>query len=121
MASTARPDASRAPACCSTSWGGCCRAGAEGGRPVVPVGRHLTGFNLGFVIPPPRQFRRGVLRRRAPGECYGETMTEAVRTAIQDRLKRVEAQRRGGRRLADRLDDIARHAASLPVRRRRTE
>ena len=51
----------------------------------------------------------------------GETMTEAVRTAIQDRLKRVEAQRRGGRSLADRLDDIARHAASLPVRRRRSE
>ena len=51
----------------------------------------------------------------------GETMTEAVRTAIQDRLKRVEAQRRGGRSLADRLDEIACHAAALPVRRRRTE
>jgi antitoxin VapB len=44
-----------------------------------------------------------------------------VRTAIQERLTRVAAQRRGGRRLADRLDDIARHCAALPVQRRRTE
>ena len=64
--------------------------------------------------------RTYALARRL-ANATGETMTEAVRTAIQDRLKRVEAQRRGGRSLADRLDDIARHAASLPVRRRRSE
>ena len=51
----------------------------------------------------------------------GETMTAAVRTAIQERLKRVDAQRRGGRGLADRLDEIALHCAALPVRRRRSE
>ncbi len=51
----------------------------------------------------------------------GETMTEAVRTALQERLTRIEASRPPGRRLADRLEEIARHCASLPVRRRRSE
>jgi antitoxin VapB len=51
----------------------------------------------------------------------GETLTEAVRIAVQERLRRIEARRRGGRRLADRLDEIERHYASLPVLRQRTE
>jgi antitoxin VapB len=51
----------------------------------------------------------------------GETLTEAVRIAVQERLKRMESRRHGGRRLADRLDEIARHCASLPVLRQRTE
>ncbi len=51
----------------------------------------------------------------------GETLTEAVRIAVQERLKRIEARRQGGRRLADRLDEITRHCASLPVVRQRTE
>jgi len=50
----------------------------------------------------------------------GETLTEAVRVAVQERLNRVEA-RTGGRRLADRLDEIARHCASLPIVRERAE
>ena len=50
----------------------------------------------------------------------GESLTEAIRVAVQERLRRVEANR-GGQNLADRLDEIARHCASLPVRRMRTE
>ena len=44
----------------------------------------------------------------------GETKTEAVRRALQDRLDRVQ-RRRGGLRLVDDLNDIAQHCASLPV------
>ena len=44
----------------------------------------------------------------------GETKTEAVTRALRDRLERVR--REGGkRRLADELDEIARHCAQLPV------
>jgi len=50
----------------------------------------------------------------------GETLTEAVRRAVQERLQREEA-RGGGGRLADRLDEIALHCAALPVRRARSE
>ena len=53
----------------------------------------------------------------------GESLTAAVRGALRDKLGRVR--RRGGTggggSLADRLDAIARHAASLPARRARTE
>jgi len=44
----------------------------------------------------------------------GETKTQAVTTALRDRLERI---RRGrtGRGLADELDEIALHCASLPV------
>lgn len=46
----------------------------------------------------------------------GESLTEAVRVAVQERLKRVETRVVPGRRsLADRLDEIARHCAALPV------
>lgn len=44
----------------------------------------------------------------------GETITDAVKTALRDRLARVR-QRHRSRRLADELDDIARRCASLPV------
>jgi antitoxin VapB len=51
----------------------------------------------------------------------GENLTEAVRIAVQERLRRVEVKRGEGRQLAARLDEIARHCAALPVRRIRTE
>ncbi len=44
----------------------------------------------------------------------GETKTEAVTKALRDRLERVR-RRLSGRRLADELDEIALHTASLPV------
>jgi antitoxin VapB len=49
----------------------------------------------------------------------GETKTEAVLKALQDRLARVKRQR-PKRRLADDLAEIARHCASLPVLDART-
>ena len=49
----------------------------------------------------------------------GETRTEAVRRALRDRLVRIRRERTG-RRLADELDAIAGHCASLPVRDART-
>jgi antitoxin VapB len=45
----------------------------------------------------------------------GETKTEAVTRALRDRLARLRRERTG-RRLADELDDIARHCAGLPVK-----
>jgi antitoxin VapB len=50
----------------------------------------------------------------------GENMTEAVRNAVRDRLKRQEVNR-AGRPLDARLREIAHHCASLPIRRRRAE
>lgn len=47
-------------------------------------------------------------------KCTGETKTEAVIKALRDRLTRVRRER-GKRRLADELEAIAKHAASLPV------
>jgi len=44
----------------------------------------------------------------------GETKTEAVTKALRDRLARLRRER-SKRRLADELDEIARHCASLPV------
>lgn len=44
----------------------------------------------------------------------GETKTEAVIKALRDRLSRVRRDR-AKRRLADELEEIARHAASLAV------
>ena len=44
----------------------------------------------------------------------GETKTQAVTQALRDRLERVR-RRRSGRRLADELDEIAKHCGSLPV------
>jgi antitoxin VapB len=51
----------------------------------------------------------------------GETMTEAVRTALAERLARVERAAAGEDDLVTRLDAIARHCGGLPVRRRRGE
>jgi antitoxin VapB len=50
----------------------------------------------------------------AVARLAGETKTEAVTRALRDRLARLRRER-GGRRLADELDDIARHCAALPV------
>jgi antitoxin VapB len=44
----------------------------------------------------------------------GETKTAAVTQALRERMERLN-QAPKGRRLADDLDRIARHAASLPV------
>ncbi len=55
----------------------------------------------------------------ALAKLSGETKTEAVTRALRDRLARLRRERIG-RRLADDLDDIARHCARLPVRDRRT-
>jgi len=51
---------------------------------------------------------------RAVAELAGETKTEAVTVALRDRLERLRRER-SGRPLADELDEIARHCASLPV------
>jgi antitoxin VapB len=48
----------------------------------------------------------------------GETKTEAVTKALRDRLARVRRER-SRRRLADELEEIAAHCASLPVLDRR--
>ena len=48
----------------------------------------------------------------------GESLTEAVAGAVRERLRRI-AQRRWTR-LADELDEIAKHCAALPVRDART-
>ncbi len=50
----------------------------------------------------------------------GESMTEAVRAVLEERLKRVEARRRGRRPVAARLNEIADHCASLPLVRERS-
>ena len=47
-------------------------------------------------------------------ELTGETKTQVVTKAPRDRLERVR-RRLSGRRLADELDEIALHSASLPV------
>jgi antitoxin VapB len=44
----------------------------------------------------------------------GESKTEAVTKALRDRLARVRRERTG-RSLADELEEIAQHCASLPV------
>ena len=44
----------------------------------------------------------------------GETKTEAVTKALRERLAKVRRER-SKRRLADELEQIARHCASLPV------
>jgi antitoxin VapB len=49
----------------------------------------------------------------------GETKTEAVTKALRERLQRLRRDR-GKRRLADELNEIALHCASLPERDART-
>ena len=55
----------------------------------------------------------------ALAKLTGETKTEAVTKALRDRLARIRRER-SRRRLADELDAIARHCASLPVLDRRS-
>jgi len=50
----------------------------------------------------------------ALAKLTGETKTQAVTRALRDRLEK-ERRRRSGRKLADELDEIALHCASLPV------
>ncbi len=54
-----------------------------------------------------------IARRLA--KLTGKSMTEAVRRAVAERLARVE-KARGRTALADKLDRIALHCASLPRR-----
>ena len=44
----------------------------------------------------------------------GETKTDAIAKALEERLARLQRQR-GSRRLSDELNEIALHCASLPV------
>jgi len=50
----------------------------------------------------------------------GETKTEAVTKALKERLESLK-RRRSRKRLADELDEIALHCASLPVKDRRSD
>jgi antitoxin VapB len=56
---------------------------------------------------------------RALAKTTGETLTAAVVQALRERLIRVRRSR-AKRRLADELDEIALHCASLPLRDRRS-
>ncbi len=58
------------------------------------------------------------LAKRLAG-LTGESLTKAVKRAIQERLAQVERSRAGSR-IADELDHIALHCASLPRRDRRS-
>jgi antitoxin VapB len=49
----------------------------------------------------------------------GETITRAVHIAVRERLQKVRVRKTARRRLADRLDEIAKHCAALPVVRDR--
>lgn len=51
----------------------------------------------------------------ALAKLTGETKTEAVTQALRERLERVR-RARSKRRLADELDEIALHCATLPVK-----
>ena len=51
---------------------------------------------------------------REVAKLTGESLTEAVRTALAERLERERRRRGGARSLAERLDEIALHCASLP-------
>ncbi|MFI5021679.1 MAG: type II toxin-antitoxin system VapB family antitoxin [Alphaproteobacteria bacterium] len=51
---------------------------------------------------------------RKVARLAGESITEAVSRALEERLKKLEVQRRR-RPLAEELDEIGRHCASLPV------
>jgi antitoxin VapB len=57
---------------------------------------------------------------RELAEIAEESQTAAVRRAVEERLARIRRTPARGR-LADRLDAIALHCASLPVRRVRAE
>lgn len=50
----------------------------------------------------------------------GESLTQAVKSSLAQRLERERRKRRDPEALAARLDDIARHCAALPDRDRRS-
>lgn len=56
----------------------------------------------------------------ALAKLTGETKTDAVVHALQERLERVRRARAARRRLADDLDEIALHCASLTLLDRRS-
>ena len=51
---------------------------------------------------------------REVGALTGETLTDAVRTSLAERLQRERLRRGQPARLADRLLDIGAHCAALP-------
>ncbi len=51
---------------------------------------------------------------RAIAALTGETLTDAVRVALAERLERVRLRRGDGPCLADQLIEIGRHCATLP-------
>jgi len=55
----------------------------------------------------------------ALAKLTGETKTEAVTQALRERIERVR-RARSKRRLADELDGIAIHCATLPIHDRRS-
>ena len=62
---------------------------------------------------------KAVRMARELAHATGETITQAVATAIEERLTRVR-RRIQGRRLADELDEIAKRCGALPVHDPRT-
>lgn len=59
--------------------------------------------------------RRAEELAAALSKLTGETKTEAVTRALSERLERVK-RTRSKQRLADELEEIALHCASLPIR-----
>jgi len=53
---------------------------------------------------------------RAVAALTGETLTDAIRIALTERLERERLRRGGAVRLADRLLEIGEHCAALPDR-----
>jgi antitoxin VapB len=51
---------------------------------------------------------------REVAKLTGESLTEAVRTALAERLERERRKRGRARSLVERLNEIALHCASLP-------
>ena len=59
---------------------------------------------------------------RRLANATGESLTSAVRVALEERLARVERIAAGAKGdLVARLEAIARHCGALPLRRRRSE
>lgn len=52
---------------------------------------------------------------RQVSSLTGETLTEAIRTSLRERLRNEQLRRGGGPELAKALEDIARRCAALPV------
>ena len=57
---------------------------------------------------------------REVAKLTGESLTEAVRTALAERLERERRKHGRGKSLAERLNEIALHCASLPTYDTRT-